>query len=58
MGMCILTHRIYKNIFICDATSLLGPRRPHDWGFEVTLRHTKLGRTPWTSDQPVTPFSA
>jgi len=37
---------MYKSIYICNPTSLLGPRRPHDWGFEVTLRNTTLRRTP------------
>jgi len=46
MGMGILTPQENKSIFNCNATSLLGSRRPHDWGFEVILRNTTLGRTP------------
>jgi hypothetical protein len=30
----------------CGATAQLGPRAPHCWRFEITLRHTTLGRTP------------
>jgi len=46
MEMLILTPRVYKSIFICDAISLLGSKRPHDWGFEVTLRLTTISTTP------------
>jgi hypothetical protein len=29
-----------------------GPGPPHYRGFTITLRHTALGRTPWTSYHP------
>jgi hypothetical protein len=32
--------------FSCGATAQLGPRLPHWSGFEITLRHTTLRRTP------------
>ena len=35
----------FRVFFSCDATALLGPRPPHCRGFEITLRHTTLGRT-------------
>jgi hypothetical protein len=43
---------IFRNVinpffFIsCGGTAPLGPRPPHCWGFEITLRHTTLARTP------------
>jgi len=30
-----------------------GPRLPHCWGFEITLRNITLGRRLWTSYRPV-----
>jgi hypothetical protein len=32
--------------YSCGAIALLGPKPPHCYGFEVTHRHTTLGRTP------------
>ena len=34
--------------FTCGATTLLGSKPPHCWGFEITHtnRHTAIGRTP------------
>ena len=32
--------------FSHGSTALLGPRPPHCWGFEITLRHTTLGTAP------------
>jgi len=34
-----------------------GPKPPHSWGLEITLRHTTLGRTPLDGDRPVTDTS-
>jgi len=31
--------------------------RPPIWGFSITLRHSTLGRNPWTSDRPVAELS-
>jgi hypothetical protein len=33
----------------------IGPRPPHCWNSKITLRHTTLGRTPWTSDRRFLP---
>jgi len=35
-----------------DTTAARGPGFLHYPGFIITLRHTTLGRIPWTSDQP------
>jgi len=36
----------YQPIFIIAQPPHSGPRPLHCWGFEITLRHTTLGRTP------------
>ena len=33
-------------LFFCGAIALLGARSPHCWGFTITLRNTKIDRTP------------
>ena len=30
----------------CGLTAILKPRPPHCWGYEITIRHTTLGRNP------------
>jgi hypothetical protein len=40
-----MEHAIKKISFIVRQPSS-GPRPPHCWGFEITLRHTTLGGTP------------
>jgi hypothetical protein len=39
-------------IFFYGATATTGPGPPHFRGFTITLRHTTIGRTLWTSDHP------
>jgi hypothetical protein len=48
-GPCchILFLKVRFNILsFCGAKTLLGPSHPHFLGFEISLRHTTLGRTP------------
>jgi len=33
--------------------SYIGPRYSFCFGFEITVRHTTLGKTLWTTDRPV-----
>jgi len=35
-----------KQQFFLVSTAPTGPRLPHLWGSEITLRHTTVGRTP------------
>ena len=39
--------------FFHGATAPSRPGPPHYRGFTITLRHTTLGRTPWTTDRPI-----
>jgi hypothetical protein len=45
-----MQHKSYK-FFLPWRNSPRGPRLPHR-GFTITLRHSTLGRTLWTSDHP------
>jgi hypothetical protein len=42
--ICIM--HIFLGLYYCEATDFSGYRPPHCWGFEITHRHTTLGRTP------------
>ena len=48
---CFTTPLSFVNIFLSWIDRPSGPMRPL-WGFEIILRHTTLGRTLWTSEQP------
>jgi len=48
---CLIITLIFVNIFLAWIGRPSGLMRPL-WGFEITLRHTTLGMTLWTSDQP------
>jgi hypothetical protein len=36
----------YKEFFVHSSRSPTGPRHPHCWSFDITLRHTTLHRAP------------
>jgi len=43
---CTVVLIINFNTFFSWLDSPSGPKFPHSWGFEITLKHTKHGRTP------------